>query len=135
MFECPSVVMAATLQRILDIFPEHTLVWPGHEYSLNFINFTLSDVDPENVILKQRLEDVKKLLGQRHPAVPAELRVEKLCNPYLRTGKLSSEKKEYLKKSSSEVLRILADKKAKFSKDQTQKQSESQDSFMNDTNS
>ncbi len=127
--------MAATLQRILDIFPEHTLVWPGHEYSLNFINFTLSDVDPDNEVLKQRLEDVKKLLSQRQPAVPAELRLEKLCNPYLRTGQLSSEKKEYLKKSSSDVLRILADKKAKFSKDQTEKLIGNQDSFIIDANS
>ena len=55
MFECPSVVMAATLQRIVDKFPDDTLVFPGHEYTLSFINFTLtSDVDPMNSQVKQQ---------------------------------------------------------------------------------
>ena len=55
MFECPSVVMAATLQRIVDKFPDDTLLFPGHEYTLNFIHFTLTlDIDPYNSHVRQR---------------------------------------------------------------------------------
>ena len=117
MFECPSVVMAATLQRIVDIFPENTLVLPGHEYTHTMVRFTLQEVDPENPVLKQRLDTILRQRADNLPTVPAELRIEKQCNPFLRTSYLSTHHKAYLQKSSSDIVEILAEKKAKFTKE------------------
>ena len=116
MFECPSVVMAATLQRIMDIFPDTTLVWPGHEYTMTFVKFTLNEIEPENEVLQERFRKISELTEQKLPTVPSLFKTEKECNPFLRTAKLSSENKDFMKKSPSDILQILADRKDKFAK-------------------
>jgi hydroxyacylglutathione hydrolase len=115
MFECSSFVMNATLQRIVDKFPDDSLVFPGHEYTLEFIRFTLSEVEPENEALKERLEQVSYLRSQNKASVPASLGLERQCNPFLRTEILNQTKKEYFNLTSPEILDQLAAKKVAFS--------------------
>ena len=64
-------------------FPDETLMFCGHEYSLMTTAFAAS-FDPENIQLKKRINEVQNLIKNRQPTIPTTLGLEKAINPWLR---------------------------------------------------
>ncbi|WP_233842984.1 hydroxyacylglutathione hydrolase [Dyella sp. 2HG41-7] len=82
LFEGTPAQMLSSLQRLASL-PGDTLVCCGHEYTAANGRFALT-VEPDNVELKRRLDDVAKLRAAQQPSVPATLASELACNPFLR---------------------------------------------------
>lgn len=72
-------------QSVLKIknLPDDTLFYPGHEYTAqgaSFAKYTLPN-EPE---LDKYILIAQQKTAQGHPVFPLPLKLEKLCNPYLR---------------------------------------------------
>jgi hydroxyacylglutathione hydrolase len=63
--------------------PGETLVYCGHEYTENNLNFAIS-VESDNAAVANRLEEVKTMRVQGRPTVPATIAVELESNPFMR---------------------------------------------------
>lgn len=74
--------MWASLVKLRHL-PETTQVYPAHEYTNANADFALS-IDPDNVALQARADEVIRLREAGKPTVPASLKSEKSCNPFLR---------------------------------------------------
>lgn len=61
--------------------PDNTLLYPGHDYRKNNLNFALS-VEPENKSVKEALKALEGHATEELP--PVTLGEEKLVNPFLR---------------------------------------------------
>ncbi len=72
----------SSLQKIYAL-PDNTKIYCGHEYTLSNAEFCLN-LDPENVALQKRLEDVKELSANDTPTIPTSLEMEKQTNLFLR---------------------------------------------------
>lgn len=82
LFEGTAAQMYRSLSRLAEL-PEDTLIYCGHEYTLNNLKFALQ-VEPENADLHKRLEKVTDQRLKGLPTVPAPLGMEKKTNPFLR---------------------------------------------------
>jgi hydroxyacylglutathione hydrolase len=71
LFEGTPAQMASSLDRFRQL-PEETWVHCAHEYTLGNLRFAVT-VDPTNVALNQRLEQVSALRQQDQPTVPSRL--------------------------------------------------------------
>jgi hydroxyacylglutathione hydrolase len=71
--------------RKFDALPDSTYVCPGHEYTAANAKFALS-VDPDNVALKERVEQVTALRAINRPTLPVRLGMERAANPFLRAA-------------------------------------------------
>jgi len=71
----------ATFANQLARLPDETLVYPGHDYMVNNLEFTL-DREPDNQRAKRLLEEVR----DRDPgqAVISTLGLEKIINTFMR---------------------------------------------------
>lgn len=67
----------------LRALPGDTLVHGGHEYTAANARFALS-IDPDNVALQNRVEQVTRLRAAGKPSLPARLSDECAANPFLR---------------------------------------------------
>ncbi len=88
-FEGTMDQMWASLSKLATL-PDDTLVYSGHEYTLANARFAVT-IEPENVDLMSRIEEINRARGRGEPTVPAALSLEKATNPFLRAG-LSSVK-------------------------------------------
>ena len=84
LFERPAADMWHSLQKLAAL-PDETAVYFGHEYTLANARFALT-VDPDNVRLKARMEEVKYTLSKGHFTAPTSIGLEKETNPYLRAA-------------------------------------------------
>lgn len=82
LFEGTAAQMHRSLAKLAAL-PDATLVYCGHEYTLNNLTFAVQ-VEPQNADLNKRLDEVKGRRAQGLPTVPAPLGVEKRTNPFLR---------------------------------------------------
>ncbi|MBA0724936.1 hypothetical protein Golax_021575 [Gossypium laxum] len=76
--------MLSSLQRIMSL-PDDTNIYCGHEYTLSNSKFALS-IDPKNDALQAYATHVAHLRNKGLPTVPSTLKMEKDCNPFLRTS-------------------------------------------------
>ncbi|MBA0628619.1 hypothetical protein Godav_023320, partial [Gossypium davidsonii] len=86
--------MLSSLQRIMSL-PDDTNIYCGHEYTLSNSKFALS-IDPKNDALQAYVTHVAHLRNKGLPTdkltinvvfqVPSTLKMEKECNPFLRTS-------------------------------------------------
>ncbi|MDI3399254.1 hydroxyacylglutathione hydrolase [Pseudomonas sp. V88_4] len=86
LFEGTPQQMHQSLSRLAAL-PEDTLVYCTHEYTLSNLKFAAA-VEPGNRDIAARLE---KVIRQRENGVmtlPSTLALEKLTNPFLRTGEI-----------------------------------------------
>lgn len=67
----------------LTALPDDTLVYCGHEYTMSNAKFALT-VEPQNIALQSRAQQVKELRDKDQPTIPTTLREEKEFNPFLR---------------------------------------------------
>jgi hydroxyacylglutathione hydrolase len=65
-------------------FPLNTMVFCGHEYTLNNLNFALS-LDPENEIILNKINQSKNLINQGMFTMGSTIKDEITYNPFLRT--------------------------------------------------
>lgn len=70
--------------QIIKSLPNTTNIYCGHEYTLANLKFAML-VEPHNLEIQKRYEEVKLLRKQNLPTVPATLSTELATNPFLRT--------------------------------------------------
>ncbi|XP_064647655.1 probable hydrolase PNKD [Lineus longissimus] len=85
MFEGNAATMLRSLDRIAGL-NEDTLLWPGHEYAKDNLEFALS-IEPDNEEVKAKLEWVKNQRSKRFATCPSVIGEERSYNPFLRTDK------------------------------------------------
>lgn len=81
-FEGTTTEMFNSLQKIASL-PEDTLIYCGHEYTLNNLKFA-KIVDPNNQELLQKLTTVIAIRENDGCTLPSVLKEEKRINPFLR---------------------------------------------------
>lgn len=82
LFEGTAAQMHASLQRLASLAAA-TRVCCGHEYTQSNAAFALA-VDPENAALRDRTDEVQRLLSQGKSTLPSTIASERACNPFLR---------------------------------------------------
>lgn len=76
--------MWASLCRLMQL-PDETLVFCGHEYTVENMQFA-AELEPKNRDVRSRLAEVTLLQRTGKPTVPTTIAVEKATNPFLRSG-------------------------------------------------
>jgi hydroxyacylglutathione hydrolase len=84
LLECNAQSMWDSLQILVSL-PEDTLVYCGHDYTLENYEFA-SCIEPGNQIVKERLYQVRQLQSQGKLTVPSSIILEKNTNCFLRAG-------------------------------------------------
>lgn len=82
LFEGTPAQMVDSIGKLRNL-PDNTHVWCAHEYTLNNLKFALT-VEPDNLNLQTRYEQVKQARNQGIATVPSLLGEEKQTNPFLR---------------------------------------------------
>jgi hydroxyacylglutathione hydrolase len=76
-------VLAKTVFKQMDVLPDETLLYPGHDYIINNLGFTL-DREPNNLAAQALLEQVQ---GQDpNDALITNLGQERQINTFFRTS-------------------------------------------------
>nr|DAD25218.1 TPA_asm: hypothetical protein HUJ06_026682 [Nelumbo nucifera] len=86
LFEGTPEQMLSSLKRIMAL-PDETNIYCGHEYTLSNSKFALS-IEPKNETLQSYAAHVAHLRSKGLPTIPTTLKVEKSCNPFLRTSNM-----------------------------------------------
>ena len=87
LFEGTPAQMLTSLDKLAQL-PDDTMVYCAHEYTLSNLRFA-TEVEPDNVQLKQRLVTEKHKRDQGIPTVPTQIGLEKQTNPFLRSRQAS----------------------------------------------
>ena len=82
LLEGDGATMWQSLQKLMAL-PKETLIYCGHEYSKSNAAFALT-VEPNNVLLQQRAEEIRQLRESNLPTLPVALAAELAQNPFLR---------------------------------------------------
>lgn len=85
MFEGKAGATWAGLAELKEL-PDDTLIYCGHEYTLENARFALS-VDPKNTALNIRAAEVKRMREAGKFTIPVSLGMEKRTNPFLRADR------------------------------------------------
>ncbi len=83
--ETPLSVMWDSLVKLMRL-PGETQIYCGHEYTLANGKFALT-VDPDNDLLRSRMEEVERLRAEGHPTLPTTMALETATNPFLRADR------------------------------------------------
>ena len=81
-FEGTAEQMLFSLNKLAAL-PIDTLIYCGHEYTLDNLRFA-SHVEPENEDIQQRIKLTENLRLNYHPSLPSTIGLEKKTNPFLR---------------------------------------------------
>jgi hydroxyacylglutathione hydrolase len=87
LFEGTPSQMNASLSKFKSL-PDETLLYCGHEYTVSNLEFA-ANVEPDNLAIRQRLEQAIQTRKNNQPTVPASLKVEKETNPFLRCEEIN----------------------------------------------
>jgi len=82
LFEGSPAQMWDSLQSLRSL-TDSTRVYCGHEYTQSNGRFAVT-VDPDNVALQQRMEEVAALRERNQPTIPTTIGMERRTNPFLR---------------------------------------------------
>ncbi|MDF4206321.1 hydroxyacylglutathione hydrolase [Pseudomonas protegens] len=91
LFEGTPEQMHQSLSRLAAL-PDDTLIYCTHEYTLSNLRFAQA-VEPANPDIAERLAKVTQMREQGRMTLPSTLALEKLTNPFLRTGETSVKQK------------------------------------------
>ena len=86
--------------------PPETTVFCGHEYTESNGNFCLS-IEPDNEVLKQRVEEIRELRAKGLPTVPTSILDELSTNSFLRAN--DEDVKASLGMSGAEDWKVFAE--------------------------
>ncbi|MES2141282.1 MAG: hydroxyacylglutathione hydrolase [Pseudomonadota bacterium] len=108
LFEGTAEQMLASLNKLSNL-PDETKIYCGHEYTLNNLQFAQT-VEPNNLQIKERLENVRELRQKNLPTLPAVLANERLINPFLRcdNAEIAVKIKKHRGKSLDSLAEIFA---------------------------
>jgi len=81
-FETPYAVLWSSLMKLAAL-PGQTQLYCGHEYTEANGRFAVT-IEPDNPILKARIEEVARLRAARRPTLPTTVAAELAANPFLR---------------------------------------------------
>ena len=84
LMECDAQSMAESLQRLASL-PDETLVYCGHDYTLENYEFAFG-IEPGNQDVKERLDHVRQAQSQGKLTVPSSILLERTTNCFLRAG-------------------------------------------------
>ncbi len=84
LFEGSADQMWTSLSKLAALPPD-TQVCSGHEYTAANAKFALT-IEPENVVLQKRAEDISTARAMGRATVPSSLSMELDTNPFLRAG-------------------------------------------------
>lgn len=82
LFEGAPAQMWSSLLK-LRALPDETMLYCGHEYTLSNARFNLR-MDPDNAVLKERVNEVEALRAKGQFTLPVSLGLEKTTNVFLR---------------------------------------------------
>lgn len=82
LFEGTAAELYGSLMR-LNALPADTLIYCGHEYTVNNLKFALR-IEPDNTAIRARLGEAEARRQAGQATVPATLAVERRTNPFLR---------------------------------------------------
>ena len=82
LFEGDATMMWNSLSKLMTL-PDDTEIYCGHEYTESNGRFALT-LEPRNLALQKRMEEVKALRAAKRPTVPVSMATEKATNPFLR---------------------------------------------------
>jgi hydroxyacylglutathione hydrolase len=105
LFEGTPQMMWRSLSKLMRLKDE-TLVYCGHEYTLNNGRFALS-VEPGNAELKARMREVEDARTRGMPTIPSSIGLEKRTNPFLRPD--SAEIRHKLALESADDVAVFAE--------------------------
>ena len=86
-FEAPYGVLWSSLVKLAAL-PGETQVFCGHEYTQANGRFAIT-IEPDNPVLKARVEEVGRLRAGKRPTLPTTIAAELAANPFLRAEKPS----------------------------------------------
>jgi len=81
-FECTAGTMMKSLSKLASL-PDETLVYCGHDYTVEDLEFALS-IEPNNKLVQERLKQVKESVREGKQTVPSTILQERQTNPFLR---------------------------------------------------
>ncbi|CAD2102594.1 hydroxyacylglutathione hydrolase [Plasmodium vinckei petteri] len=84
-FEGGAKEMFKNIEKAKSLRPE-TLIYCGHEYTLNNLRFALS-IEKENEDMLNKMKEVEELLKKKKHSVPSTIKDENLINPFFRTNR------------------------------------------------
>jgi len=82
LIECGAQAMLDSLRKLAAL-PDETLVYPGHDYTIENYEFAMT-IEPGSQAVRQRLQEVKQRLDAGEQTVPSTMLQEKTTNPFLR---------------------------------------------------
>jgi len=82
LFEGSPLQMVESLSKIRSL-PEDTKIFCGHEYTESNAKFAFH-LNPNDKLLKEKMEEIKKKRSKLLPTVPSVLKEEKKLNPFLK---------------------------------------------------
>jgi hydroxyacylglutathione hydrolase len=104
-FECDAAAMWESLQTLARL-PDDTLVYPGHDYTVENLEFALT-IEPQNQAVGDRLRQIRETIAAGGYTVPSTISQEKLTNPFLRAD--SPEIRGALKMPDDPAARVFAE--------------------------
>ena len=109
LFECDAATMWQSLTRLLEL-PDDTLVFCGHEYAEENIEFALT-ILPDDPALRARRDEVHALRAEGRPTVPSTIGTEKTANLFLRAD--DSAVRAAIGREDAEAAAVFADLRAR----------------------
>ncbi len=105
LLECDAQSMWDSLLKLTSL-PDDTLVYCGHDYTLENYEFALS-IEPDNQAIRQRLNEVKDSQRAGGHTVPSTMSLERINNPFLRAD--TPELKTALNMSQARAVEVFAE--------------------------
>ena len=103
--ECNAQTMFDSLLTLASL-PDDTLVYCGHDYTLENYEFALT-IEPDNKAVRQRMQEIKQAIRADGFTVPSTILQEKATNIFLRSG--TNEIKTALKMPDAGAVDVFAE--------------------------
>ena len=100
---CTAETLFYSLQKLINL-PNETLVFCGHEYTINNLKFA-KYIEPDNPMIEHKMKQAEQAIQAGEFTVPSKLMDERLYNPFIRCAR-----EQYFKDITGEVdpVRVFA---------------------------
>lgn len=105
LLECDAKTMWESLRKLASL-PEQTLIYCGHDYTLENYEFALT-IEPDNETVKNRFNEIKQAQSQGRQTVPSTMFQETVTNLFLRSDTI--EMKDVLEMPRASSVEVFAE--------------------------